>query len=205
MNLDRFVREWVSEKKIRPADASKPEELEALLRAADASWEGAFAANHAPISPLTWEESALLHHDDDESERARFQFPYRMEVVGMRPTISVIQPVGQGQVIPTLDDIQVMIDLNEAEYLTSLDGQSTTAAKKTGGNFVSLAAIGVQVPRLFGLKLVSPQPELGMKFRWKQLPVAGFAGFADCLIGVSLYVREIDHRQSVNVPSQYDR
>jgi hypothetical protein len=129
-----------------------------------------------------------------------------MEVVGMRPSLSVIQPIADGLIIPTLDDIQVAIDINETEHLTSLDGQATTASTKRGGNFVSLAAIGVQVPRLFGLKLVSPQPEIGMTFRWKQKPISGeFDGFASVLIGVSLYVREIDHRDSVNVPSQYER
>lgn len=209
-NLDIYVRDWVADMKLRPADAAKPENLEALLRAADVSWDGSFVANHSPVAPLTWEEQALLHFDDVESERTKFNFPYRMEVVGMRPSLSVIQPITTGMIVPTLDDIQVAIDINEAEHLTSLDGQATTASTKRGGNFVSLAAIGVQVPRLFGLKLVSPQPELGMTFRWKQLPASGavppdFIGFADVLIGVSLYVREIDHRDSANVPSQYER
>jgi hypothetical protein len=200
VSLDYFVRQWAAEMSLRPTEASKPENLQALVQAADASWDGGFAALHAPVSPLHWEAAGLLGSADDETDRAAFDFPYRMEIVGMRASLSVIQPVGQGLVIPTIDDILCAIDINEQENLTALDGQTAVGTTKKGGNFVTLGSLSVQAPHLWGLKLVAPKPNVGARFRWKQKGV-----FADCLISVCWYVREMDPRISANVPSQYER
>ena len=200
VSLDYFVRQWAEEMKLRPTEASKPENLESLIMAADASWDGGFAALHAPVAPLTWEAAGLLGSDDTETERAGFDFPYRMELVGMRASLSVIQPVVQGKIVPTVDDILCAIDINEAENLTSLDGQTAVGTTKKGGNFVTLGSLSVMVPRLWGLKLVAPKPNVGARFRWKQQGV-----FADVLISISWYPREMDPRISANVPSQYER
>jgi hypothetical protein len=200
MSLRRYVADYIRGAELRPTKAGSPEEIEGLKRALDRDWDGSFAALHAPISVQRWEEQVLLHKTDPESDGVTFVFPYEMMIVGMRPSLSVIQPIQQGDVVPTLDDIQVSINVNETELLTKMGKDSlATSGGIRGGNFITLASVGVQVPCLFGMKLTAPKPNIEMTFRWKQEST-----FKDTLIAVTMYVKPLHPHESANVTSQYE-
>src|SRR6185295_14262433 len=172
---------WARAVLVRPALGSDPAELNEIIEAAKRSWDGAFAAEHAPIAPLSWEERVLLSGDGNPSERVAFKFP---------------------------QSIDVAIDINNQNNLTQLDGITTTAPGATrGGNFVTLAGLHVNAPRLQGLKLWGPAPEFGATFRYKQgTPQSHF--YEDAMVGLQLYVRELEDGkragmyQSANVADQ---
>jgi hypothetical protein len=198
-SLRSAVLDFVNFARNMPGRASAPEELGALEKAAYNSADGMFAAEHAPIAPMTWEERVILLGSSLGSERVAFKFPYPMEVVGMFPTLSIVLPVSGGLIVPTTADIDVSIDLNNSNTLTTLEGISSSAPGATrGGTFVSLAAWSVLAPRLVSLKLTGPAPELGMQFRWKN-PNASAPNYRDTIISVALFVRRLDDRDSANV------
>lgn len=202
MSFRGRVIEFVNRALVRPALGSDPAELEELKEAARRSWDGAFAAEHAPIAPLSWEERVLLSGDGNPSERVAFKFPQAMEVVGI---FAFVETVTNGQlVIPTMTSIDVYLDINNQNNLTQLDGVTTSApGASRGGNFVTLAGIHVNAPRLTGLKLWGPAPELGATFRYKQgTPQSHF--YEDAMVGIQLYVRELDDGkyQGANVADQ---
>jgi len=197
---------WARAVLVRPALGSDPAELNEIIEAAKRSWDGAFAAEHAPIAPLSWEERVLLSGDGNPSERVAFKFPQSMEIVGM---FTFVEVVGTSQLmVPTLTSIDVAIDINNQNNLTQLDGVTTAAPGATrGGNFVTLAGLHVNAPRLQGLKLWGPAPEFGATFRYKQgTPQSPF--YQDAMVGLQLYVRELEDGkragmyQSANVADQ---
>jgi hypothetical protein len=190
MSFRGEVIAWARAVLIRPALGSDPAELNQLIEDAKRSWDGAFAAEHAPIAPLSWEERVLLSGTGVQSERVAFKFPQAMEIVGM---FAFVETVTDGAlVVPTLSSIDVYLDINLQNNLTQLDGVTTSAPGATrGGNFVTLAGLHVNAPRLMGLKLWGPAPEFGATFKYKQgTPQAPF--YEDAMVGVQLYVRELD-------------
>jgi hypothetical protein len=198
-SLRSRILDFVHFARSSPGRASAPEELAALEKAAYDSADGMFAAEHAPIAPMTWSERVILRGADEVSERVSFKFPYAMEIVGFFPTLALVLPVSGGTVIPTTSDIDVSIDLNNSNTLTSLAGISTSAPGATrGGTFVPLAAWSVLAPRLVGLKLTGPAPELGMQFRW-QNPNPSAPNYRDTIISCSIFVRRLGDQDSANV------
>lgn len=190
MSFRGEVIAWARQVLIRPALGSDPAELNQLIEDAKRSWDGAFGAEHAPIAPLSWEERVLLSGDGKQSERVAFKFPQAMEIVGMFAFVETTTDTGL--VIPTLTSVDVYLDINNQNNLTQLDGVTTSAPGATrGGNFVTLAGLHVNAPRLMGLKLWGPAPEFGATFKYKQgTPQAPF--YEDAMVGVQLYVRELD-------------
>jgi hypothetical protein len=198
-SLRARILDFVNFARNMPGRASAPEELNALEKAAYNSADGMFAAEHAPIAPMTWEERVILLGSSLISERVSFKFPYAMEVVGMFPTLSLVQPLSGGAVVPTTADIDISIDLNNNNFLSALDGISTSAPGATrGGTFVTLAAWSVLAPRLISLKLTGPAPELGMTFRWKN-PNANAPNYRDTIVSCAIFVRRLDGQDSANV------
>lgn len=183
--LREAVAEFVDRVRRRPSDASDPAVLKDLSDAAKTSWDGAFAALHAPVAPDTWELSTLLNSADPQSSREAMRIPNPTEIVGICVSIvALTQPVGL--LVPTADDIAVSIDLDNKTYLTSARG-ITTAALGRDGTFVSLGCIDVKVPRLFGVKLTNPSTELGVTFRWKR----GINVYQNSLIALDLFTRPL--------------
>jgi hypothetical protein len=190
MSFRGEVIAWARAVLIRPALGSDPAELNQLIEDAKRSWDGAFGAEHAPIAPLSWEERVLLSGDGNPSERVAFKFPQAMEIVGM---FAFVETVTNGNlVVPTTTSIDVYLDINNQNNLTQLDGVTTSAPGATrGGNFVTLAGLHVNAPRLMGLKLWGPAPEFGATFKYKQgTPQSHF--YEDAMVGIQLYVRELD-------------
>jgi hypothetical protein len=198
-SLRARVLDFINFARNMPGRASAPEELNMLENAAYNSADGMFAAEHAPIAPMTWEERVILTGAALVSERVAFKFPYAMEIVGLFPTLSIVLPVAGGATVPTTSDIDISIDINNSNTITTLEGISTSAPGATrGGTFVTLASWSVLAPRLVGLKLTGPAPEFGMQFRWKN-PNQAAPNYRDTIISVALFVRRLDGQDSANV------
>lgn len=195
MSIRSMVLEFLGRAQRSPRIATDPAEIEALRRRVLEDPSGGFGALVAPIAPMTWEQRVLLTGAAPQSERIPFKFPYAMEIVGM---MGILESTGApgGAVLPTLNSVDVQIDVNNQNFATSLEGVSTSVPGATrGGSFVSLAAVSIQAPRLTSLLLTSPAPEVGATFRWKR----GAGVYQDTLISLALFVRRLGENESANV------
>ena len=188
-SLIHAVLTHVQRVKQRPTVGSDPDELKHLETAAHRSWGDSFAALHAPVASLTWETRALLLGSTPTSDRVYIDFPGSSDTQLVGIYVSLSTKPGATGATPTRDDIDVFMDVNEKSYLTSLrnaKGQGPTSTTKDA-TYVTLSAIGVQTPRLFGLRIEGPNPQVGFTFRWKW----GANVYADTIIGVAAFVRHL--------------
>ncbi len=169
MGIRDAVARFVAAARNNPVAASDPSELRALERLVLPGPQDGFGVLAAPMAPFTWEARTLLLNTQPNTNRVKFSFPWRVNVVGLQATIVPVRPVGANP-IPTLDDVDVNLDINNTAFLTGNDGASTPAGQG-GNNFVTLSTLTIQTPRLLGLALEGEsKPELGFTFRWKQPP-----------------------------------
>lgn len=202
MGLSQDVEDFVSESLDKPDFAVRPENLRALREKARRSLQGMHTALNAPNAPYSWENRVIMPVAAALSERIAYKFPQNMDVVGFNPVLTDLGVVAPsfvpGNVMPSLADFDVAIDINNENLLTNLEGVTSPVAGATrGGTFISLASIGILVPRLFALKLISAAPEIGMTFR----PKRGANVYRDTMISVTMFVRRKDSRPSANVSS----
>lgn len=195
MSIRSLVLDYLSRASRSPRIASDQAEIESMRRLVLEDPTGGFGALVAPIAPMTWEQRVLLLGANAQSERIAFRMPYAMEIVGM---MGILESTGApgGAIVPTLNSVDVQIDINNQNFATSLEGVSTSVPGATrGGSFVSLAAVSIQAPRLTSLLLTSPAPEVGATFRWKR----GAGVYQDTLISLALFVRRLGDNESANV------
>ena len=202
MSLSQHVIDFVQRVREKPATGVDPAELAALRKAADEDLDGFHTALTAPNAPYSWENRVILLGAQALSERINFPFPQNMNLTGMNPTLvdlGVVAPTFvPGNVLPGLNDIDCQVDINNENFLTSLEGISSPVAGATrGGTFVTLASIGILVPRIVGLILESKTPQIGMTFRWKR----GVGVYRDTVISVTMFVRRPSRMISSNVAS----
>ena len=167
-----------------PSWASNPTVLKGLLKRAQESFEGAFGVLAAPMADLTWEIRMSLAGDTLQTNRTPLIYPRPCEIVGMLPIV-VPTTATVGLITPTINDVDVQIDVNSEEYLTSGQGISSPAATSSAGAFVTLASMSIQTPRLLGKKLRQPQPNLGFIYRWKR----GTGVYQDAFITTAVFAR----------------
>ncbi len=191
MGLRQMIFDFVDRARRSPARAVDPAELDELAKCARTAWDGAFGAEVAPIAPYTWEVGVFLPGAVAVSERVPFTFPEATEVVGFFPAIEPSPAQGQ-TVVPTLSSVQVAMDIDKNNDLTSAEGVTTTGTSPRGGTFVNLAAVGVQAPRLFGVQLRGVNPVMGFQFRWKR----GANVYQDSFIMLSIYARPLVYASS---------
>jgi hypothetical protein len=185
-SLAYTVLDFIDRLRKQPDAATDPRLLARLERFARESWDGAFVALHAPMAPLTWEARALLPSASPETNRIPLRFPRPVEILGFFPT--VIDTDAATGVSHTLNTLDVSLDINATDRVTSGEGVST-AAGGTAGTFVTLAALGIQAPRLVGLKLRNSNPDMGFVFRSKR----GSGVFNSALVTVATFARYIDN------------
>jgi hypothetical protein len=145
-----------------------------------------FAALNAPVTDLTWEVTEDLPAATLETGRLPLDFRGAVEILGFYPSV-IPTTATVGLRIPTLDDILVLIDVNQQERLTNRLEQGGNASQ--GVSYVTLGAIGVQVPRLFRKVLRQAKPEVGIQFRWKRQDAAFYQ---NARISLAFYVRYLD-------------
>lgn len=185
-NLSEAVRHFIARTE-RDGGVPAPGSLEWLKRQARASFDGAFRALHAPMAPFTWDAQASLAGNSDASTgRVPITFRGPVEIIGLRP--SIVQKTRGALVVPTAEDIIVEFDGNDEARFTNTLGDSSSATSGSSTSVV-LASLGVQTPRLMGIKLENDKPNIGVKFRWRIQPVGGAAVFEDADIRLSFYCR----------------
>jgi len=187
-DLKQFVLDYVNLARRKPALASDPGELDSLENAALTSFQGAFGALHAPIAPMTWEARTLFPGANPVSERVQLDIPFPCMLVG---AYTYVRAIGTGAQIATTDDVDVTIDLNVHEYLTQIQGTTTTVPAgqpMRDGTFVTLTSLGVNGgARLMGWVIPYRTAQLGVTFRWKQ----GAAVYQTAHVGITFYARAL--------------
>lgn len=200
-NLRQRVLDFVRAAHANAVDASDPALIDSLWKCAVDDMSDGYVALHAPVAPWRAEARMLLPGaEQNGTQRVPITFPWPVVIVGMRPVIKPIRPVGMGLVIPDLDDVDVAIDVNLTTQLNTSQG-TTGAANPTSTNFLSLGSIGVQEPVLFGAALKDPRPELGFTCRWTQVPPSPPASpiFTDSIIKIVCYYFPMYPQESSNV------
>lgn len=177
------VRKFVDWVRKNPRDALNPILLKELENACDNSSEELAAALYAPEADLTWETRVLLPGATVQSARQPLVFPKPVDIVGLYPSV-IATTNTNGLITPTLNDIDVALDMNAQQYFSSGSGINN-AAGGTAGSFVTLAAMAIQIPRLFILHLDAAQPDFGMTFKWKR----GTGFYQDAFVAVAVYAR----------------
>lgn len=153
-----------------------------------------FAALAAPVAPLTWETEQLLPGDEIATARIPLQFRGRVEIVGLFPV--VIAATQGNLLVPTANDIAVLIDINDQERITNRLENTTGAGD--GRAFVTLSAMSAQlVPRLLRLVLNNASPDVGITYRWKIPPVGGQAIYEDALVSLAFFCRYLDGQEHI--------
>lgn len=193
-NLKQYILDYVNAARRRPAIASDPSELDNLEKAALTSFSGAFGATNAPIAPFTYEARTILLSSATVSERVEVLVPFPMMVVGVYPSLSVLTS-GAGTGTPSLNDIDVTLDLNNKDFKTAVNGNTSTSATATtptrDGQFVTLAALGTgnsNGARLLGWEIPYRTATIGATFRWKQ----GSGVYHDTIVSLSLFTRPME-------------
>jgi len=188
------VLEYVSRVKDSPSVGSDPAELNALVRAARNSADGSFATDAAPIAPYRWEQRFQMASAQAVTDRIPFTFPFGIEVLGFIPTICALANP-PGLLVPTLNDIDISIDVNAQQFITSTQGVSTPGGTQ-GGNFITLATIQIIQQALFRLQIVGVNPVMGFTLRWKR----GINVYQDSIVGIGIVARPL-RDIGTNVPA----
>lgn len=128
-----------------------------------------YAANHAPVAPFSWEFQAELDGDEEQTGRILLRFSRPVQILGFYP--SVINNADLGQLEqPTTDHVLCLLHANrETMYTNRLESASGAQAPE---DYVTLASLGVQVPRLVNIQLRDGAPSMEAAFRWKRWAAA---------------------------------
>lgn len=144
-------------------------------------------ALHAPSAKNTWGVRAVLHQNEEKTNRKPLEFPAPVNIVGFH---TVVTPATFGAFAVSSKDIDVAIDVDNQTLNTAQQGTTSTGGQ-TDGTLVCLESIGVLVPRLHFLWLDSPRPNLGFTFR-SRYATAGASGLpGDVLITVDAFILPI--------------
>jgi hypothetical protein len=186
MSLRDTIQAYIMKVRGQPSAGGDPKELMALEQSVIEDPDGLFGALSIPVARRTWMQSTVLLGATAESTRIPLVIPRAGLIVGCQPIIEVI---GANGVTPTLASLQVRFDLDQEEFLTAAQGQTTVgAAPAQDGQFVSLAAMGTNQQagsRLLMWRIPSTVNSLGMTFRWVQ----GAGVYKDTFIMMNWYFR----------------
>ena len=198
-DLRDTILSFVAAARRDPMAATATPRLDAIEAVALNDLSDGFTALTAPTTDKTWEIRAQLPGAGTDTGRITFDFPWAVDVCGMNPVVTPVRPIGAGLAIPTTDDIDVQLDIDRVDNLTTADGISTVGGNG-GNNFVTLTHIGVFLPRILALLLHWAKPVVGFTFRWKQPPAGSpiVPIFADAIICVGMFAYKYTGEQSSN-------
>ena len=134
-----------------------------------------------PVGADTWEIRAILAADEQSTNRISIEFPGPSTVVGAY--CAVIQNSIAGDlIVPTIDDIMAVVDVDNRTNFTSGPTQGQTAPGSRGSLAVTLASLDSRYRDLYW-DLKSARPVLGITFEWKR---EDGSFYYDALISVAL-------------------
>lgn len=142
-----------------------------------------------PVSNDTWEVTAALAGNQEETERDPIELPFPARIVGFYPSV-ILNGVSTNLLIPDTNDIMVNLDANQQRRFTNRLGQTTQAI--FGNSFVTLEAMNTRYRDLM-IELLNSRPTLGIQFRWKRWDDAFAASpiYADCLVSLALFAQDM--------------
>ena len=144
----------------------------------------------APVGNRTWEARTLLPGLSQETGTIKIPFTQPVRITAFRPSLCVQIPIADllahTLFVPTLDDIQVFIDISERSRLTNRF-DNTRIANSEGGQFVSLSTLcdDLRSARMVDLFIDQGSPTIGVNFAWKR-SVTGGALYYDTEIGLAI-------------------
>ncbi len=136
-----------------------------------------------PSAADTWELQGVLLGAQETSEVIKMDFPGPCKIVGMYPSLSG-PPAGGGLVVPTLDDIMLLLDFNQKRQYTAQVGQTTQAQRAQG--YVTLNAMNT-VFRDLDIEVTNERPVMDVQFRWKRF-TQGTPIFEDQVVSLAFFV-----------------
>lgn len=145
-----------------------------------------YGALQVGVASHTWEARTVLRYAAGVSETIKIPFSYKCLIVGMYPSLIAL---GGSGVAPTLDQLDVSLDLNSGNFLTSASGQSAIAGDRDG-SFVTLAALS-STARLMLLQMDGDNPQLAITFRSPRGPNI----YQDTLVKLTLFARPLFNRR----------
>lgn len=145
-----------------------------------------YAANHSPVAPYSWEVQATLLRTNLDTGRLPLRWNRPVEILGMYASVLQHSSEGGGLFVPTADAIACALSANQQDRFTS----RLEMAAQTGSaeNFVTLASLTVQVPRLVRIQLKNESPQLDVEFRWKTNNPAS-PTFEDAFVSLTFFCR----------------
>jgi len=181
MNLGYTVLDFIQRVRQQPADATDPRLLGRLEAMAKQAFSGAFVALMAPLARDTREVRVLLPNAlTTPTNRQSVIFPQPIEILGFNP---IVTNAGAGTA-PNPSEIDCAIDINNEQNLAASDGVSSPAGG-TMAQFISLPNFSILTPRMMGLRVESPKPDVGFQFKNKRPG----SGAADAFVCVGIFYR----------------
>ncbi len=147
-----------------------------------------FQALHAPIAPLSWSLEAVLPANVQGTGDIPIRWTRPVEILGMKATVLPVYPFDPdgGTPAPILEDVDVYLLTEDTSIWTKHYNESGG-----DGNFVPLAHLTVDTPRLLRICLWDDAPDLTFQFQWAQF-LQGTPFTVDALIRLTLFTRYLD-------------
>ncbi len=136
-----------------------------------------------PAASDTWELQGSLVGAQEESTTIKMDFPGPCKIVGMYPSLSG-PPAANGLVVPTLDDIMILLDFNQKRRYTAQIGQTSQAQR--GQGFVTLNALNTLF-RDLEIEVTNERPVMDVQFRWKRF-TQGTPIYTDQAVSLAFFV-----------------
>lgn len=136
-----------------------------------------------PAANDTWELQGALLGAQETSETIKMDFPGPCKLVGMYPSLSG-PPAANGLVVPTLDDIMVLLDFNQKRKYTAQVGQTAQAQRAQG--FVTLNSLNTLF-RDLEIEVLNERPVMDVQYRWKRF-TQGTPIFEDQVVSLAFFV-----------------
>ncbi len=147
-----------------------------------------FAALSQPVAKYTWEVQSTLSRTSEETRRIPIKWQRPVKIVGMYPTVIAGTSVGGGLLIPTVNDILVVLNANQKDrYTNRLEDVASTGLGESYVTLGSLSTSQAAGNRMLEIELNVPAPQLDVAFRWKRPPTGGVALYEDAIVGLCLF------------------
>lgn len=143
-----------------------------------------FAALNAPVAPFTWGAIVELPNTVQQTADVPVRFERPLELLGIKAIVVPKYPlIGTGLIVPTVDDIDVMMQTDNEDLWTK-----TLLESGSGGDFAPLTALAIDAPRLLRIVPAADAPDFTFRFQWTQF-TQGTPLFEHAIIKLGILAR----------------
>lgn len=140
-----------------------------------------------PAAPWSWELRDVLARTAPESQRMALDLPGPSLIVGVHVTVRQASFVGGGLILPTPDDVLVLLDIDSQQRYTNAQPQSSSASQ--GQQFVVSSSLDTQF-RDLNIRATSPRPVIGATWRWRTFDPTT-PRYEDASVSIAFFVCEL--------------